>query len=70
MSSATRCLQKKSPNLNVEPRDILIKETARIMGYDRTGVNVEKRINKAVGLLIKEGKAYELNNQIVLAKKE
>lgn len=49
-------------------RDILIRETARIMGYKRTGSDVQERINKSIELLLKEGKIGESDNQIVLIK--
>lgn len=49
-------------------RDILIRETARIMGYERTGTNVQEYISKAIDLLIEERKAIESNNQIVSLK--
>lgn len=49
-------------------RDILIKETARIMGYKRTGPDVQERINESIELLLKEEKIGESDNQIVLIK--
>lgn len=47
------------------PREALIKETARIMGYERTGANVEDRISKAIDFLLKEKRVRESNSQIV-----
>ena len=49
------------------PRDTLIRETARALGYDRTGNNVEERISKGITLLLKEGRAKEQGEQITLA---
>lgn len=49
-------------------RDILIKETARIMGYKRTGPDVQERVNESIELLLKEGRIGESDNQIVLIK--
>lgn len=50
------------------PRAVLIKETARIMGYERTGTTVENRISNAIDFLLKEGRAQESNSQVVLNK--
>jgi hypothetical protein len=50
------------------PPDVLLRETAHIMGYKHTGANVEDRVNKAIKLLLKEGKASKVDSQIVLKK--
>jgi len=50
------------------PPDVLLRETAHIMGYKHTGANVEDRVNKAIKLLLKEGRASKIDNQIVLKK--
>jgi len=50
------------------PREALIKEAARVMGYERTGTNVEDRIDKAIEFLLKEDQVRESNGQIVQNK--
>lgn len=50
------------------PRDSLIRETARLMGYERAGINVQDRINEAIDFLLREGKVSESGSQIVLNK--
>lgn len=47
------------------PRDALIRETARIMGYERSSDNVKARLNKAINFLLKEGRVKDSSSQIV-----
>ncbi len=50
------------------PRESLVRETARVMGYDRTGDNVRGRIETAIDWLLAEGKVAVYGGQVVLAK--
>jgi hypothetical protein len=50
------------------PRESLVRETARVMGYDRTGDNVKGRIESAMDWLLAEGKIAVYGGQVVLAK--
>lgn len=51
------------------PRKSLINTTARILGYNRTGVKVEERINEAVDRLIRENRLTTYGDQVVLNKR-
>lgn len=52
------------------PRESLVRQTSHIMGYDRTGAHVQKRVNSAIDLLLRSGRVFESNNQIKLTKNE
>ena len=49
------------------PRDSLVTSVARIMGYDRTGHNVEEQINKAIDSLLSKNRISQYEDQLILA---
>lgn len=61
LASATEWLLKVEFGM---PRDSLIRETARIMGYERAGINVQDRINEAIDFLLREKKVSISGSQI------
>lgn len=65
LAAAAKWLLKKEIGMS---RDTLIKVTARIMGYKRTGTDVQKRIDEAIELLLEQEQIGESDNQIVLIK--
>jgi hypothetical protein len=50
------------------PTEALIRETARILGFERTGVNVQARLNEAVDFLLKEGRIKDSGGQLSQVK--
>jgi len=47
------------------PADDLVRETARLLGYQRTGQTVEKRMRMGIELLISRGRVREVNGVLV-----
>lgn len=47
-------------------RESLTKTAARALGYNRTGVNVEERISKAVEQLFRKGRFVTYGDQVIL----
>jgi hypothetical protein len=43
----------------------LVRETARLLGYQRTGPTVDKAMRAGVGLMVKNGGAKEENDVVV-----
>jgi hypothetical protein len=43
----------------------LVRETARLLGYQRTGPAVDKAMKSGIGLLVRRGGAKEENGMIV-----
>ena len=48
------------------PLEDLVRETARVFGFLRTGQNVSSYINDGIMLLLKKGEALETDGKIVL----
>jgi very-short-patch-repair endonuclease len=61
LASAAEWLLKEEFGM---PREALIRETARIMGFERTGVNVQTRLDEAIDFLLREGRVKESGGQI------
>ncbi|PTQ55787.1 MAG: hypothetical protein BSOLF_1480 [Candidatus Carbobacillus altaicus] len=47
------------------PADDLVREMARLLGYQRTGQTVEKRMRMGIELLITRGKVREVSGALV-----
>jgi len=52
------------------PKDALIKRTAQVMGYDRTGENVRDGIEKSIDMLLKQGRITAYDDQFILTHKQ
>lgn len=51
-------------------RESLISTTARVFGYNRTGANIEDRINAAIQQLLQKGLFSTYGDQIILTHKD
>jgi hypothetical protein len=63
LAAAAQWLLKKEYGM---PRENLIRSTARLMGYLRTGENVHERFNQAIDWLVKNKIASDDGNQVTL----
>jgi len=63
MAAAVVWILKKDRGV---PRDSLVTNVARVMGYDRTGHKVEDRIDKALSLLLEKDRIVPHGEQLTL----
>ena len=47
-------------------RSVLYTETAKIFGFERTGVKIKQRMNEAVDYLVRTGKVSDYDDKIQL----